>query len=90
LFSVRTLFSAGRLPFLLAARCAAERASSFALAYIYGPFLAVSSLSSCAPCVDQAEDDQFGYAVTLDGDTIVVGTSGAGAYVFSTSNGGRT
>ena len=47
---------------------------------------------------DAAEDDRFGYAVAIDGDTVVVGAyqdddagSGSGSvYVFRTSDGGAT
>ena len=44
---------------------------------------------------DSAADDEFGYSVAIDGDTVVVGAWGDGsgsgsAYVFRTTDGGAT
>ena len=39
---------------------------------------------------DSANYDSFGYSVAKDGDTVVIGAPGGGAYVFRTSDGGAT
>ena len=43
---------------------------------------------------DAAADDEFGYSVAIDGDTVVVGATGAGTggavYVLRTTDGGAT
>ena len=39
---------------------------------------------------DSANYDSVGYSVAKDGDTVVIGAPGGGAYVFRTSDGGAT
>ena len=39
---------------------------------------------------DAAANDYFGRSVAIDGDTVLIGATGAGVYVFHTSDGGAT